>query len=138
MLACVINRLGQYREFDICTIYYREYGHFPVKITLHCTHMVLANPSDFQADWPRNDCICHSQLPIEDYLKTTVLDEAVTHTNTCTQVADPVATPPVLEVKQDPTGRGRFAFIELRTAALALAALTLDKVSSFDVANLCV
>ncbi|KAF5828487.1 hypothetical protein DUNSADRAFT_17564 [Dunaliella salina] len=42
-------------------------------------------------------------------------------------VPDPIATPPVLEVKQDPTGRGRFAFIELRTAALALAALQLDK-----------
>lgn len=68
-------------------------------------------------------------------------------------VPDPISLPPVLEVKPDPTGRGvttvhacmvynsvkvlvlcpllapgRFAFIELRTAALALAALHLDKV----------
>jgi len=42
-------------------------------------------------------------------------------------VPDPVSCPPVLEVKPDPTGRGRFAFIELRTAALAVAALHLDK-----------
>ena len=44
-----------------------------------------------------------------------------------------MATPPVLEVKTDPTGRGRFAFIELRTAALALAALQLDKVCTVGV-----
>ena len=43
-------------------------------------------------------------------------------------VPDPVAAPPVLEVKGDPTGRGRFAFVEFRTSALAAAALHLDKV----------
>ncbi|KAJ9512251.1 hypothetical protein QJQ45_012812 [Haematococcus lacustris] len=50
-------------------------------------------------------------------------------------VPDPITTPPVLDVKIDPTGRYlpctkacRFSFVELRTAALALAALHLDKV----------
>jgi len=40
---------------------------------------------------------------------------------------DPINQPPVLDVKADPTGRGRFAFVEMRTAALAMASLHLDK-----------